>query len=122
RLEAEVLDRVWRVCRPGRREEVDAVREHHVTDEWEIDGGWFGHDLLMPRGEATVRVGSGPHSVDGHRAVATYLELLLPQRLHLDRVLPAERSRDLDGFGHRVVLGARMESERSAGEGDVHLH
>ena len=122
RLEPEVLDRVRRVDRAGRREEVDAVREHHITDERQVHGRRLGHDLLMPRGQATVRVGPGPHAVGGHRAVAADLELLLAQRLDLDRVLPVERSRDLHCLGRRIVLGARVEPERSAGKRDVHLH
>ena len=122
RLEPEVLDRVWRIDRAGRREEVDAVREHHVTDERQVHGRRLGHDLLMPRGQATVGVGAGPDAVNGHRAVAADLEFLLAERLDLDRVLPIERSRDLHRFGRRVVLCARVQSERSAGERDVHLH
>ncbi len=121
RLELEVRERVRRVDGAGRREEVDAVREHHVADERQVHRRRLGHDLLVAGRQATVRVGRGAHAVDGHRPVAADLELLLAQRLHLDRVLPVERSRDLHGLGRRVALGARVQPERSAGEGDVHL-
>ena len=97
---------VRRVDGTGRREEVDAVREHHVADERQVHRRRLGDDLLVAGGQAAVRVGSGAHAVDGHRAVAAALEFLLAQRLDLDRVLPVERSRDLHGLGRRVVLGA----------------
>ena len=121
RLELEVLEGVRRVGGAGRREEVDSVGEHHVAHDRQVHRRRLGDDLLVEGGQSPVRVGCGAHAVHGHRAVAARLEILFAQRLDLDRVLPVERPGDLHGLGGRVALGARVQSERSPGEGDVNL-
>jgi hypothetical protein len=69
----------------------------------------------------TLRVGCGADSVNGHRAVAARLEVLLAERLELDRVLPAERAGDVYRLGRWVSLGAAVVPERAAGEGGTYF-
>ena len=76
---------------------------------------------MVDGGDVTGRVGAGAHAVGGHRPVVAGLEVLLAQRLDPDRVLPVEPTRDLCGFGGRIVAGGAVQPERAPGERHVNL-
>jgi hypothetical protein len=122
-VQAEVVEGVGRVRAvdgAARRHVVDAVLEQEVDRERHAGRGRPGGDLLVEPGQAAPGVGAGPDPVHGHRPVTAGLELLLAQRLELDRVLPVQRPRDLHGLAVRIVAGGAVQPERPAGERDVH--
>src|SRR6266851_10418286 len=121
RLELEVWKRVGVVDSTRCGEEVHAVFDHDVAYEGKVRRGVRRGDLLVERSQAPLVVGARSDAVHRDRTEVTRLEILLPRGLQLDRVLPVQRSGDLDGIPGRIVGRAAVKPERSACVGDVNV-
>ena len=99
---------------------VDAAFDQHIGHERQV--GEVGSAAIcwwkaVRRPRRRRRPGPGARPSPG---TGRTLELLLAQRLDLDRVLPVQRPRDLHGLAGRVGAGGAVQAERPAGVRDVH--